>query len=80
MQASWKGIRLFLCSFWTVLGFLFERLPDLSQPLASAAASSYQKPPEATTMDSYIIPYNYICRYTSATKTGTLTQQAVLPP
>ena len=30
--ASWKGIRLYLCSFQTVLGVSFERLPDLSQP------------------------------------------------
>ena len=30
-------------------GFSFKSLPDLLQPLASAAASSYQKPPEAPT-------------------------------
>ena len=40
MQASWKGIWLCLCFFQTVLGFSLDRLPDLSQPLASAAASS----------------------------------------
>ena len=73
MLASWKGIKLFLCSFWAVLGFPFERLPDLSQPLASAAARSYQKTPAACTMDSYTISYNYIFRYSPATKLGMLT-------
>ena len=72
-----KGIRLFLCSFWIVLGFPFERIPDLSQPLASAAASSYQKPPEANTTEFYVNIYNYIYNTLPATKLGTLTHQNV---
>ena len=57
-----------------------SRLLDLSRPLGLAAASSCQKPPEATTTDSYINPYNYICRYTPATKLGMLTQHDVTLP
>ena len=78
MLASWKGIQLCPCSFQTVLGYSLERLPDLSQPSPSAAASSCQKPQEAPTTDRYINIYNFICRHTSATKLGTLTQRAVL--
>ena len=74
MEASWKGIRLFLCPFQTVLGLPIERLPELLRPLASAAASSYWKSLEASTTDCYINIYNYICSKPITTKLSRISQ------
>ena len=78
MQASRNGIMTFLSLFKTVLGLWIERLRDLTRYPGLPAASSLLKPPEVLTMDIYINLYNYIGRYSSATKLDELTQHDFL--